>query len=231
MFRTVLEDLGQNLVLVRSGTDALREILQREFAVILLDVNMPGMDGFETATLIRQHRRSAHTPIIFITSYADEMQTARGYSLGAVDYILSPVVPEILRSKVQVFVSLYLMQRQVRRQADARAAVMAAAGGSPRRRGERPALRLPRPCEPRAQRLAGDHGGDEPADRTAGAQPAPARRAAAGRSRARRGRGARRGRAARRMQDFNGRPDPKQRSTPPSGLRFALLRTASGERR
>jgi signal transduction histidine kinase/DNA-binding response OmpR family regulator len=126
VFRTVLEDLGQNLVLVRSGTDALREVLQREFAVILLDVNMPGMDGFETATLIRLHRRSAHTPIIFITSYADEMQTARGYSLGAVDYILSPVVPEILRSKVSVFVSLYLMRRQVRRQADARAAVMAA---------------------------------------------------------------------------------------------------------
>ncbi|VTU40992.1 Autoinducer 2 sensor kinase/phosphatase LuxQ [Variovorax sp. PBS-H4] len=126
VFRTVLEELGQNLVLVRSGADALREILQRDFAVILLDVNMPGIDGFETATLIRQHRRCAHTPIIFITSYADEMQTARGYSLGAVDYILSPVVPEILRSKVSVFVALHQMRRQVRRQADARAAVMAA---------------------------------------------------------------------------------------------------------
>ncbi|VTU38744.1 Autoinducer 2 sensor kinase/phosphatase LuxQ [Variovorax sp. PBL-H6] len=126
VFRTVLEELDQNLVLVRSGADALREILQREFAVILLDVNMPGIDGFETATLIRQHRRCAHTPIIFITSYADEMQTARGYSLGAVDYILSPVVPEILRSKVSVFVALHQMRRQVRRQADARAAVMAA---------------------------------------------------------------------------------------------------------
>ncbi|KWT92004.1 MULTISPECIES: response regulator [unclassified Variovorax] len=126
VFRTVLEELGQNLVLVRSGADALREILQREFAVILLDVNMPGIDGFETATLIRQHRRCAHTPIIFITSYADEMQTARGYSLGAVDYILSPVVPEILRSKVSVFVALHQMRRQVRRQADARAAVMVA---------------------------------------------------------------------------------------------------------
>ena len=125
VFRTVLEELGQNLVMVRSGADALREILRREFAVIMLDVNMPGMDGFETATLIRNHRRSAHTPIIFITSYADEIQTARGYSLGAVDYILSPVVPEILRSKVGVFVSLYLMQRQVERQADARAAMMA----------------------------------------------------------------------------------------------------------
>ena len=78
VFQTVLEDLGQNLVLVRSGEEALREVLQHEFAVILLDVNMPGMDGFETAALIRQHRRSAHTPIIFITSYADEMQTARG---------------------------------------------------------------------------------------------------------------------------------------------------------
>ncbi|MDM0019344.1 response regulator [Variovorax saccharolyticus] len=126
VFRTVLEELGQDLVTVRSGADALREILKREFAVIMLDVNMPGMDGFETATLIRQHRRSAHTPIIFITSYADEIQTARGYSLGAVDYILSPVVPEILRSKVGVFVSLYLMQRQVERQVDARAAMMAA---------------------------------------------------------------------------------------------------------
>lgn len=126
VFQTVLEDLGQNLVLVRSGEEALRELLQREFAVIMLDVNMPGMDGFETAALIRQHRRSAHTPIIFITSYADEMQTARGYSLGAVDYMLSPLVPEILRSKVSVFVSLYLMQREVQQQADARAAMMAA---------------------------------------------------------------------------------------------------------
>ena len=126
VFGTVLEDLGQNLVFVRSGKDALREVLQREFAVILLDVNMPDLDGFETAELIRNYQRSAHTPIIFITSYADEMQTARGYSLGAVDYILSPVVPEVLRSKVRVFVSLFAMQRQVRRQADDRAAVMAA---------------------------------------------------------------------------------------------------------
>ncbi len=126
VFQTVLEELGQNLVPVQSGAAALREILKREFAVILLDVNMPEIDGFETAALIRKHRRSAHTPIIFITSYADEVQTARGYSLGAVDYILSPVVPEILRSKVGVFVSLYLMTRQIRRQADSKAAVLAA---------------------------------------------------------------------------------------------------------
>jgi CheY-like chemotaxis protein len=126
VFSTVLEALGQNLVTVGSGREALREVLQREFAVILLDVNMPDIDGFETAALIRQHNRSAHTPIIFITAYADEMQTERGYALGAVDYILSPVVPSVLRSKVQVFVDLYAMQRQIRRQADAHVAFVAA---------------------------------------------------------------------------------------------------------
>jgi signal transduction histidine kinase/DNA-binding response OmpR family regulator len=126
VFRTVLEELDQNLVCVRSGQEALREVLQQEFAVILLDVNMPDIDGFETAALIRQYKRAAHTPIIFITSYADEMQTAHGYSLGAVDYILSPVVPPVLRSKVQVFVRLFNMQRQIKRQADAEAAFIAA---------------------------------------------------------------------------------------------------------
>jgi len=123
VFETVLEELGQNIVSVRSGSDALREILRREFAVILLDVNMPDIDGFETAGLIRRYKRSAHTPIIFITSYADEVQTVRGYSLGAVDYILSPVVPEVLRSKVKVFVDLHLMQRRLRVQADERVAL------------------------------------------------------------------------------------------------------------
>src|SRR4249920_408435 len=126
VFKTVLDELHQNLVFVSSGAEALREVLVREFAVILLDVNMPDIDGLETATLIRRYKRSAHTPIIFITAYADEMQTARGYSLGAVDYIPSPVVPEVLRSKVRVFVALQAMQRQVRRQADDRAAMMAA---------------------------------------------------------------------------------------------------------
>src|SRR5205809_5258911 len=114
VFRTILEELGQNLVMVRSGSEALQAVLQQEFAVILLDVNMPDIDGLETATLIRKYKRSAHTPIIFITAYADELQTARGYSLGAVDYILSPVVPEVLRSKVKVFVELHAMQRRVR---------------------------------------------------------------------------------------------------------------------
>lgn len=126
VFRTVLEDLGQNLVFVRSGSEALKEVLKTEFAVILLDVNMPDIDGLETAQLIRKYKRSAHTPIIFITAYADEMQTSRGYSLGAVDYILSPVIPEVLRSKVKVFVELHNMQRRARRQAEERVALAAA---------------------------------------------------------------------------------------------------------
>ena len=126
VFTTVLEDLGHDLVCVLSGAEALKEVLKREFAAILLDVNMPDIDGFETAELIRQYKRSAHTPILFITSYADEMQTIRGYSLGAVDYILSPVVPEILRSKVKVFVELHLMQRRLRRRANERVELAAA---------------------------------------------------------------------------------------------------------
>jgi signal transduction histidine kinase/DNA-binding response OmpR family regulator len=126
VFRTVLEELGQNLVFVRSGSEALKEVLKREFAVILLDVNMPDIDGLETAQLIRNYKRSAHTPIIFITAYADEMQTSRGYSLGAVDYILSPVVPDMLRSKVRVFVDLHKLQRRTHRQAEERVALVAA---------------------------------------------------------------------------------------------------------
>src|SRR5262245_23582400 len=104
VLQSVLEDLDQNVVTARSGEEALRRVLELDFAVILLDVNMPGMDGFETAALIRNRKKSAHTPIIFITAFADEMHTAQGYSLGAVDYILAPVVPEVLRSKVRVFV-------------------------------------------------------------------------------------------------------------------------------
>jgi len=127
IFEAVLEDLDQNLICVRSGTDALREVLAREFAVILLDVNMPDIDGLETAALIRRYKRSAHTPIIFVTAYADEIQTSRGYSLGAVDYILSPVVPEVLRSKVRVFVELAVLQRRIARQADERVALAASA--------------------------------------------------------------------------------------------------------
>jgi signal transduction histidine kinase/DNA-binding response OmpR family regulator len=120
----ILEELDQNIITARSGDEALRQVLDKEFAVILLDVNMPGMDGFETAAYIRRRKRSAHTPIIFITAFADELHTAQGYSLGAVDYILSPVVPDVLRTKVKVFVDLFRMTQQVRRQAEERVALI-----------------------------------------------------------------------------------------------------------
>src|SRR5262249_6337807 len=123
VYETILEPLGQNLVTACSGREALRYLLEREFAVILLDVNMPDMDGFETAAMIRSRRQTAHTPIIFITSFHDEMHTAQGYSLGAVDYILSPVVPNILRAKVGVFVDLYKKTQQLKRQAEERVAL------------------------------------------------------------------------------------------------------------
>ena len=133
-FHEALEELGQNVVLAGSGADALRELLVRDFAVILLDVNMPDIDGIETADLIRKHGKTAHTPIIFLTAYADEMQTARGYELGAVDYILTPIVPTILRSKVKVFVDLYRAQR--RAHALARAEADRAAALDAKRRSE-----------------------------------------------------------------------------------------------
>src|SRR3954465_7217245 len=114
----VVEDLHQTIVRAYSGREALRHILNQDFAVILLDVNMPGMDGFETASLIRQRKSSQHVPIIFITAFGDEMHAARGYSLGAVDYILAPVGPEGLGTKVAVFVDLYRKTEQTRRQAE-----------------------------------------------------------------------------------------------------------------
>jgi signal transduction histidine kinase len=123
VFRTLLEELEQNIITLQSGDEALRWLLEEEAAVILLDVNMPGIDGLETAAMIRARKKSAHTPIIFITSYADEIHTARGYSLGAVDYILAPVIPGILRSKVKVFVQLFHLTQQIKYQANQRIAL------------------------------------------------------------------------------------------------------------
>ncbi|WP_427912115.1 response regulator [Ramlibacter sp. MMS24-I3-19] len=123
VFRTILEELGENIVSARSGKEALRYILEMEFAVILLDVNMPDIDGLETASLIRHYKKSAQTPIVFITAYVDELQAKRGYALGAVDYIPSPVVPEVLRSKVRVFVELHRMNRQLQLRAAEREAL------------------------------------------------------------------------------------------------------------
>jgi signal transduction histidine kinase/DNA-binding response OmpR family regulator len=113
-----LEDLDLSIVRAQSGRDALRHLLSGEFAVILIDINMPDMDGFETAQFIRQRRHSAHIPIIFMTAMTDEMHLARSYSLGAVDFILTPVVPQVLRSKVAVFVDLFRKSQQVQMQAD-----------------------------------------------------------------------------------------------------------------
>lgn len=114
----VLGDLGGNVVQAASGREALRALLAHEFAVILLDINMPGMDGFETATLIRQRPSSEHTPIIFITAHSDDAHAMRGYSLGAVDYILAPVDPQVLRTKVAVFIELFKKTEEVRQQAE-----------------------------------------------------------------------------------------------------------------
>ena len=103
----VLEGLGQEIIKAESGREALRQLLDQDFAVILLDIMMPEMDGFETAALIRQRERSRHTPIIFLTALGQsEAHIRQGYDLGAVDYMLKPFVPEILRSKVSVFVEL-----------------------------------------------------------------------------------------------------------------------------
>ena len=114
--RTILAPLDEDIVEASSGADALRHLLRHEFAVVLLDVRMPIMDGFETAQLIRQRPRSELTPIIFVTAL-DQAETdmSRGYNLGAVDFVFAPVVPAIMRAKVSVFVELYRAQQELRR--------------------------------------------------------------------------------------------------------------------
>jgi signal transduction histidine kinase len=114
-YQSVLEGLGQNLVTARSGVEALEKLMRDEFAVVLLDVSMPEMDGFETAHLIHTHPRYERTPIIFVTGvHVTELDRLNGYKLGAVDYVSIPVVPEILRSKVAVLVELYCKRRELR---------------------------------------------------------------------------------------------------------------------
>jgi signal transduction histidine kinase/DNA-binding response OmpR family regulator len=124
VYRAILEELGQNLIVAMSGEQALKQLLKSDFAVILLDVNMPGLNGLETAALIRGRKRSAHVPIIFITAdYGDEERMAKGYALGAVDFMVSPIVPEVLRTKVKVFVDLFLLAQQAKMQAKERIAL------------------------------------------------------------------------------------------------------------
>lgn len=114
--KAILEPLGQEVVEAASGGDALRHLLREDVAVILLDVRMPAMDGFETAELIRSRQQSELTPIIFVTAF-DQAETniGRGYDLGAVDFVFAPVVPDILRAKVTVFVELHRVQKELRR--------------------------------------------------------------------------------------------------------------------
>src|SRR5262249_54800159 len=116
--QAILEGLGQNLVTARSGEEALRLLLDQDFAVVLLDVWMHGLDGFETAKLIRSRDRSRHTPIIFLTAHDTPLSAEEAYSLGAVDYLVKPLVPVILRAKVAGFIELFQKTEQVRRQAD-----------------------------------------------------------------------------------------------------------------
>ena len=115
----ILSDLGQPMVKAQSGAEALKKLLGQDFACILLDVQMPGMDGFEAAKLIRERERTRYTPIIFLTAYdRSEAAVAKGYGVGAVDFLFKPLVPEILRAKVAAFVELYKKTEEVKRQAE-----------------------------------------------------------------------------------------------------------------
>ena len=117
-FEAMLESLGQNVVRAGSGEEALGHLLERDFALTLLDIQMPGLDGFQTAQLIRARDRSRHMPIIFLTAFSgDDAQISQGYELGAVDFLFKPVSPLILRAKVQAFVDLHQKTLEIKRQA------------------------------------------------------------------------------------------------------------------
>src|SRR2546429_9334191 len=115
----ILEPLEQNLLYAHSGEEALRQLLQHDVALILLDVQMPVLDGFGTAALIKGREQTKHFPIIFVTAISkDDEHVFRGYSSGAVDYIFKPFSPEVMRSKVSVFIELHEKNEQLRRQAE-----------------------------------------------------------------------------------------------------------------
>src|SRR4051812_8001957 len=117
--RAILEELGHNLVDARSGEEALQRVQSDEFAVVLLDVLMPGIGGFETARLIRADDRSRHTPVIFLTAGdIDRSQMNQGYALGAVDFLVKPLPPVVLRAKVRGFVELFQDRQRARREAE-----------------------------------------------------------------------------------------------------------------
>src|SRR5206468_1984975 len=113
-YEVILQDIGENLLKARSGREALELLLKHEVAVVLVDVCMPELDGFELAAMIREHPRCQKTAIIFISAiHLSEMDYLRGYSAGAVDYVPVPVIPDVLRAKVRVFAELYRKTREL----------------------------------------------------------------------------------------------------------------------
>ncbi|MGB9173461.1 MAG: response regulator, partial [Bradyrhizobium sp.] len=115
-YEVILKELGENLVVATSGREALEYLLKNEVAVILVDVCMPELDGFELAAMIREHPRFQKTAMIFISAIqVSDLDRLRGYEMGAVDYVPVPVVPEVLRAKIRVFVDLYRKTRQLER--------------------------------------------------------------------------------------------------------------------
>jgi len=113
-YEVILRELGENLIKVNSGREALEQLLKTDIGVVLMDVSMPDLDGFQLAAMIRDHPRFRETAIIFVSAvHLSEADTVRGYEMGAVDYVPVPVVPEILRAKVKVFVELYRKTRQL----------------------------------------------------------------------------------------------------------------------
>ena len=112
VMQEILANQGARLVTATSGEEALRKVLDDDFAAILMDVRMPGIDGFTTASMIRERKRSRYTPIIFVTGHAEDLSAMfKGYRAGAVDFIAKPVIPDVLRSKLQVFMGLHDMNR------------------------------------------------------------------------------------------------------------------------
>src|ERR1051325_8590154 len=117
--RAILEELGETIICVDSGRKALRRLLDEEFAIVLLDVDMPLLDGFEVAEMMRQVKKLQHTPIIFLTAmHQNESQVFKGYSRGAVDYFFNPSEPEILKAKVRFFIDLYRKNAEIKYQSE-----------------------------------------------------------------------------------------------------------------
>ncbi|RJG17744.1 EAL domain-containing response regulator [Massilia cavernae] len=167
--RAILSDLDADIVTAPSGDEALLRLLKQDFAVVVLDVKMAGLDGFETARLIRKRPRTLHTPIVFLTSHrATDLDRAKGYALGAADYIFMPVAPEVLKEKIQVYLDAARTEALKAREAVQREAVMA---GQLPEQGEAPTVaaapgrapgipeRGPPGCED-AERLIAEHAGD-----------------------------------------------------------------------